>query len=92
MDKVRTFHPSANYHVLKTIQKLRNEIIFRIEKMDVLYGSLTKWKPNAKAFNHAFFILLPHDKEPTRFERTRRTGASDQEWLIADFVFRVFSK
>ena len=71
MDKVRTFHPSANYHVLKTIQKLRNEIIFRIEKMDVLYGSLTKWKPNA-ALNHEFFILLPHDKKGTHpFRRTK---------------------
>ena len=27
---------------VKNYSKLRNEIIFRIEKMDVLYGSLTK--------------------------------------------------
>ena len=77
MDKVRTFHPSANYHVLKTIQKLRNEIIFRVEKMDVLYGSLTKWKPNA-AFNHAFFILLPHDKKGTHPFRAYEDLESDE--------------
>ena len=72
MDEIRTYHPRANYYVLKTIQKLRNEIIFRVQKMDVLYGSLTKWKPDA-AFNHAFFYCYLMKKRNASVSCIRRS-------------------
>ena len=56
--------PIANPYVLKTMQRVREEIIHRVKAMDALWGPGTKWKPEA-AFNLAYFNLLPDDKKST---------------------------
>jgi type IV secretory pathway ATPase VirB11/archaellum biosynthesis ATPase len=60
--------PAASPYVLETLQKIRDEVVHRVEAMEAVWGPGTVWKPLA-AFNIAGFELLSDEKKETHKAR-----------------------